>query len=65
MENTYDYIFWHNYLNNLWYAIPREQYLAFFGTGSEKGVLKSKDMAVLIELINKPEKLAKLNKKAK
>lgn len=65
MENTYDYIFWHNYLNGLWYAIPRDNYLKFFGSGIEDDVLKSKDINVLVELINKPEKLSKLNKKSK
>ena len=65
MENTYDYIFWYNYLNSLWYAIPRERYLAFFGIGDEKDVLKSKDMAALIKMINKPEKASKVNKKVK
>ena len=28
--NTYDYIFWHNPYEDLWYAIPRDQQLDFF-----------------------------------
>lgn len=55
MENTYNYIFWHNFHNGTWYAIPREQYLAFFnGDIKAKGVLASSKVETLVKLINNP-----------
>ena len=51
MENTYDYIFWHNYLNKTWYAIPRDNYLAFFGKGDENGVIFASSVNKLIDFI--------------
>ena len=51
MEKTYDYIFWHNYLNKTWYAIPRDNYLAFFGKGDETGVIVAKTVKKLIDFI--------------
>jgi hypothetical protein len=51
MENTYDYIFWYNYLNKTWYAIPRDNYLAFFGKGDETGVIVAKTVKKLIDFI--------------
>ena len=60
MENTYDYLFWHNYLENTWYAIPRDKYLQFFNGGPKpSGVLKSEKVDTLVKIINNPELLKK------
>lgn len=52
--NTYDYIFWHNPYENLWYAIPREQQLDFFNGNRKKatGVLSNKSINALTNKIN-------------
>jgi len=55
MEEVYSYIFWHNYLNSTWYAIPRDQYSTFFGgNANAEGVLKSSDIKTLISIIENP-----------
>ena len=53
MQETYDYIFWYNYINKTWYGIPRDNYLAFFGKGDETDVIKGYDMTSLIRYITK------------
>jgi len=47
---TYNYIFWNNQYENLWYAIPREGYLNFFnGKRTEvEGVLIDADILSLV-----------------
>jgi hypothetical protein len=57
MENTYNYIFWYNYLDQNWYAIPRDEQLLFFNGNKEQatGVLKSHSIDTLLYLINNPE----------
>jgi hypothetical protein len=35
MEEVYSYIFWYNYLNTTWYAIPRDQYSTFFADNAK------------------------------
>jgi hypothetical protein len=52
--NTYNYIFWHNPYENLWYVIPREEQLYFFNGNREKakGVLSDKDINNLVKQIN-------------
>jgi hypothetical protein len=56
MENTYSYIFWFNYHNNTWYAIPRDKYTLFFSdTRNDEGVFKSSRIETLISIINNPE----------
>lgn len=58
MINLYNYLFWHNSYEELWYAIPRDQYTAFFSGHMEyEGVLKSKSIETLIYLINHPDEL--------
>jgi len=52
MEEIYGFVFWHNYLNSTWYAIPRDQYSTFFGgNANAEGVLKSGDIKTLISII--------------
>lgn len=59
MEELYGYVFWHNYLEEVWYAIPTNEYLIFFNGNKEKaqGVLKSKSIDTLIYGINNPGQL--------
>lgn len=59
MEELYSYVFWHNYLTGMWYAIPTDEYLLFFNGNQEKtsGVIKSKNIDTLIYIINNPEQI--------
>jgi hypothetical protein len=53
MEELYNYVLWYNHFKQTWYAIPRDQYAAFFDGKSEAyGVLVSWDVNHLIEAIN-------------
>jgi len=63
METTYNYIFWNNQFEEIWYAIPRDQYLTFFNGNRDKakGVVKSKNILTLIKVIDEPN-LLKSNK---
>jgi hypothetical protein len=62
MEELYDYVFWFNSYESLWYAIKRDNQLEFFnGSRSKIICIKSKDIDTLIELICKPIKLKELN----
>jgi hypothetical protein len=55
MENLYGFVFWYNYLNATWYAIPRDQYSIFFADNAKaEGVLKSGDIKNLISIIENP-----------
>lgn len=51
MQETYDYIFWYNYLNKTWYAVPRDNYLAFFGKGEQEGAIAASSIKKLIDFI--------------
>lgn len=53
--NTYDYIFWHNPYQDLWYAIPRDSYLVFFNGNREKaeGVISNENLDKLLQTIKK------------
>jgi hypothetical protein len=56
MENLYSYLLWHNYLDQNWYAIPRDEQLLFFNGNKDKviGVIKSSSIDTLIYMINNP-----------
>ena len=54
MKNTYNFIFWNNPYENLWYAISRDTQLEFFNGDREKSVYyKSKEISTLVEIVNK------------
>lgn len=53
MDTTYNYVFHFNHHTELWSAIPRELYLEYWNNPDTEGILKSKDLNVLIYLINK------------
>jgi hypothetical protein len=48
----YDYVFHFNSHTQLWYAIPRDKYLQYWSEKDVEGVMKSKDMSVLVSLIS-------------
>ena len=61
MENLYDYVFWYNSYEEIWYAIDRHHQLLFF-KGDREGLTyyKSTKIETLIELLTKPNTLEKL-----
>ena len=55
MENIYNYLFWHNFYENLWYAIPRDKLTEFFnGNKKAEGVKASTKIETLIAILNNP-----------
>jgi hypothetical protein len=59
-RNLYNHVFWFNEYTNLWYAIPRDHYLDFFGGTDQSVALSSKKVETLVELLQKPHLLKKL-----
>ena len=57
MQEIYSYVFWHNYLDGNWYAIPKDEYLIFFSGDkvNATGVIKSTSIKTLISIIENPE----------
>ena len=52
MENLYNFIFWFNPHEKLWYAITRETQLAFFnGNRQDSTFYKSKDHSTLVDIL--------------
>jgi hypothetical protein len=55
MDQIYNYVFWYNTYEQIWYAIPRDQYAEFFsGNQNYKGVIKSSKIDTLIMIIENP-----------
>ena len=56
--NLYNYIFWYNEYEALWYAVPRDSQILFFNGRRKdlKNVLSEKDINVLIRKINRLNK---------
>ena len=55
MDQIYNYVFWHNSYEQIWYAIPRDQYNEFFGGNRNyKNVIKSSKIDTLIMIIENP-----------
>jgi len=55
MDQIYNYIFWYNTYEQIWYAIPRDQYTEFFsGNRNYKNVIKSSKIDTLIMIIENP-----------
>ena len=53
MDNLYDYVLHYNIYNGLWSAIPRDKYNAYWSEKKVEGVISSKDINTLIELITR------------
>ena len=61
MEALYNYIFWFNAHEGLWYAIDRNTQIDFFNGNREQSIYyKSKDHTTLVEIIVKPTLLKEL-----
>lgn len=67
--NLYDYVFWYNSYEDLWYAIHRDSELDFFGGKRKKAkYYSSKVHGTLVSILVKDglaEKLSKSNSSAK
>lgn len=57
MSNLYDYVFHYNHYTELWNAIPRSVYEKYWNNDDIAGVLKSKNVNTLIEMITKNVKV--------
>jgi hypothetical protein len=56
MSNLYNWIFWFNPYEELWYVIEKDSYLTFFNGNREKAkYYKSKDHSTLMYIVSKPE----------
>lgn len=53
MDPLYDYLFHYNHYQGLWNAIPRAKYLDYWTNDKVEGVLKAKEVHVLIDLISR------------
>lgn len=62
LDRLYDYIFWYNPYEELWYAIHRDYQLDFFGGYRNKTkYLKSSQHSTLVELICKEHLVTDIN----
>lgn len=61
MDNVYNYVFHFNPLLKVWTAIPRDEYLQYWNRSIKDvdGVLRSKDINTLVELVDKGEEFLK------
>lgn len=59
MEELYGYVFHYNPYEKLWNAIPRDVYNSYFSDRFTDGILKSKDINTLIEILSKGEDFVK------
>ena len=60
MENLYDYVFWYNSYQELWYAIETSKYTDFMsGYDKDEKTLTSKKIESLIKMINKTKSKSK------
>lgn len=58
MNPLYNYVFWFNSYEDMWYAVPRDQYTNFFSGHLEyTGVIKSPKMDTLTYIITHPEEI--------
>lgn len=59
MENLYSYVFHYNHHTKLWSAIPRDVYNDYWSSKNVKGVISSKKIETLIEMISRGEEFIK------
>lgn len=57
--NLYNYVFHFNPFDDIWYAIPRDLYMEYWSNKNLHGILKAKEINVLVEMINKGEDFIK------
>jgi hypothetical protein len=51
----YDYVFHYNHYTGLWSAVHRTSYMEYWNNSETKGVIRSKDINTLIEIIQKTQ----------
>jgi hypothetical protein len=51
--SLYGFVFHFNHYSGLWSAIPRDQYNQYWSDSKTDGVLRSKNMETLVEIIQK------------
>jgi hypothetical protein len=59
MEKLYNYLLHYNPFTGLWNAVPRDHYNAYWSNREVEGVISSKNVKTLIELIIKGEDFIK------
>jgi len=59
MEKLYDYLLHYSSFTGLWNAIPREKINDYWNNIETEGVLKSKNVKTIIELITKGDDFIK------
>ena len=59
MENLYDYLLHYSHYDGLWSAIPRDKVNEYWNNRKTEGVLKSKNIKTLIEIITKGDDFIK------
>lgn len=57
--NLYNYVFHFNTFDDIWYAIPRDLYMEYWSNRNIHGILKAKNINVLVEMINRGEEFIK------
>jgi len=57
--SLYNYVFHYNPFDAIWYAIPRDLYLEYWSNKHLHGILKAKDVNVLVEMIMKGDEFVK------
>jgi len=58
MFALYNYIFWNNPYEDVWYAIHRDSYLDFFnGNRHRAKFYKLKEHSTFVEIVSNPEKI--------
>ena len=59
MSNLYDYLLHYNSFENTWNAVPRDKINDYWNNRNTEGVLKSKDIKTLIEMITRGDDFIK------
>lgn len=58
-DKIYDWVFHYNIYTNTWNAIPREKYSEYWNDKKTDGVISSKKIETLIEIINRGDEFIK------
>lgn len=59
MENLYDYLLHYNHFDKIWNAIPRDKVNDYWNNRNIEGVLRSKNIKTLIEIITRGDDFIK------
>lgn len=57
--SLYNYVFHFNPFDDIWYAVPKHLYSQYWTNKNIHGVLKAKDVMVLVEMIRKEDDFVK------